>query len=223
MTNPAEQFFGDTSKSAKFETVGETVGGPIVAIGEPRQQTEFRTDGQPGAPLVWPDGSPRMQLPVTVQTEQRDDHFDDGRRTFYIKGEMKKAVGAALKTAGAKMAVGGVLTITFSGEEPTKGFPKKLYTATYAPPTPGDGFFDQPATQAPPAQQAPQPAAQTDAAPQQMVQLTPEQYAAMQAAMANQQAQQQPAPQAPAAPQKASYEQYAQAMGFTPQNSEPPF
>lgn len=219
MTNPADTFFGDTSKSAKFETVGETVGGPIVAIGEPRQQTEFRTDGQPGAPLVWPDGSPRMQLPVTVQTEQRDpsDAFDDGRRTFYIKGEMKKAVAAALKTAGAKMAVGGVLTITFSGEEPTKGFPKKLYTATYVAPTAGAAFFEQPAAQAP-VQQPAQPAPQAPASPQ-MVQLTPEQYAAMQAAMA----QQQPAPQAPAAPQKASYEQYAQAMGFTPQNSNPPF
>lgn len=210
MSNPADAFFGDSSKSAKFATVGDTVTGPIVNIGEPRQQTEFRTDGQPGAPLFWPDGTPRMQLPVTLQTDQRDpaDSFDDGKRTLYIKGELKKAIGAALKTSGARLAVGGVLSVTFSGEEPTKGYPKKLYTATYQPPAPGGSFFDeQPAAaQAPPAAPAPAP------------QFTPEQFAAMQAAMANQQAQQ-PA----AAPQKASYEQYAQAMGFTPQDTNPPF
>lgn len=212
MTNPADLFFGDSSKSAKFEAVGDTVGGPIVSIGEPRQQTDFKTK----EPLTWKDGSPRMQLPVTVQTTLREasNPEDDGKRTLYVKGEMKKAIGDALRTAHAKMAVGGVLTVTFSGERANDGgYPTKLYTATYQPPAAGDTFFEEPAQAAP---QATAPASQP-----QMVQLTPEQYAAMQAAMANQQAAQQPAQ---GAPQKASsYEQYAKAMGFTPQNTNPPF
>ena len=201
MTNPADLFFGDSSKSAKFDAVGDTVGGPITHIGEARQQTDFRT----GELLTWNDGSPRMQLPVTVQTSLRDpsNPTDDGKRTFYIKGEMKKAVQAALTAAGAKMAVGGVLTISYVGEEPTKGFPKKLYAATYAPPAPGAGFFDQQ-----PQQAAPQPVAQP--VQQQAPQYTPEQYAAMQAA--TQQQVQQPQ----ATPQQASYADYAAQMGFSP-------
>jgi len=221
MTNPADSFFGGGSKSAKFETVGETVGGAITHIGEPRQQTDFRD----GTPLTWRDGSPRMQLPVTVQTQLRDaaDPTDDGKRTFYIKGEMKKAIEAALRAAGAGMAVGGVLTITFSGQQPTEGgFPKKLYTAAYQPPSPTAGFFspEHGAGASPTVAQPVQTYAQqtTVAAPspvqQQsgMVQLTPEQYAAMQAGM------QQVAQPAPAVPesQKASYADYAARMGFTP-------
>lgn len=218
MTNPADSFFGESSKSAKFETVGETVGGPIVSIGEARQQTDFRT----GELLTWKDGTPRMQLPVTVQTTLRDasDPTDDGKRTLYVKGEMRKAIGTALRTANAGMAIGGILTVTFSGTEDTgSGFPKKLYTATYAPPA--TTFFDGPAqAQQPvaPAQPAPvqQPAAPVQAG---MVQLTPEQYAAMQAAMA----QQQPVAPAQPEPQKASYEQYASAMGFNPPTEQAPF
>lgn len=212
MSTPADLFFGDSSKSAKFETVGETVGGPITTIGEARQQTDFNT----GMPLTWDDGSPRMQLPVTVQTTLRDasDPNDDGKRTFYVKGEMKKAIGNALRAANAKMAVGGVLTISFIGEEPTKGFPKKLYSATYVPPAPGAGFFEEAAQAAPqpaPTYQPPaQPVQQPQAAPG-MVQLTAEQYAAMQAAMAQ---QQQPAP---AAPQQAAYADFAAALGFQQQ------
>jgi hypothetical protein len=67
---------------------------------------------------------------------------------------MKKAIGAALRAAGAKMAMGGTLTVTFTGDEPTAGFPKKLYSATYAPRRAGAGFFEEQP------QQAPQPVAQ---------------------------------------------------------------
>ena len=240
MTNPADSFFGDSAKSAKFDSIGDMVGGPIVSIGEARQQTDFST----GTPLTWQDGSPRMQLPVTVQTNLRDagDPNDDGKRTFYIKGEMKKAIGLALRAASAKMAVGGVLTLTYSDNEPTQGFPKKLYTASYQPPAPDAGFFSpehgaaaaptvaqpvqtyqqqvtpqpQPVYQQPAA--APQPVAQAPAQPQ----YTPEQMAAMQAAYAAQQAAQAAAQAAPD-PQKASYEQYAAAMGFTPPTERAPF
>ena len=230
MTTAADAFFGGSAKSAKFETIGETVGGPITHIGSEQQQTEFGS----GKPLFWDNGEPRTQLPITVQTNLRDasDATDDGQRTFYVKGEMKKAIGAALRAAGAKMAIGGTITITYTGDEPTKGFPKKLYSATYTPPVPGAGFFEeqpqqapQPVAQAPVA--APQPVAQAPvAAPQPaaqqapqaapgMVQLTAEQYAAMQAGMQAAMAQQAAPPAA--APQQPAYADYAAQMGFPQQ------
>ncbi len=212
MTNPADSFFGESSPSAKFDAIGTTVGGVITRIGNPMQQTDFSS----GKPLTWDDGTPRMQLPVTVQTDLRDpsNPLDDGKRTLYVKGEMKKAIGAALRAAGAKMAVGGTLTVTFSGEEPTGGYPKKLYTATYAAPAPGAGFFEEPAAPvaaahvgAPPAAPAPAPAAPAPAGVPAGV--DPAQWAAFQAMQAQ---AQQAAPAAPAL--DAQNAAYAAQMGF---------
>lgn len=211
MTNPADSFFGESSPSAKFDAIGTTVGGVITRIGDPMQQTDFSS----GKPLTWDDGTPRMQLPVTVQTDLRDpsNPLDDGKRTLYVKGEMKKAIGAALRAAGAKMAIGGTLTVTFSGEEPTAGYPKKLYTATYAPPA--AGFFEEPKQPVaaahvgqPPA--APQPAAPAaPAAPAVPPGVDPAAWAAFQAMQAQ---AQQNAPAAP--PLDATNAAYAAQMGF---------
>ncbi len=212
MTNPADSFFGESSPSAKFDAIGTTVGGVITRIGDPMQQTDFSS----GKPLTWDDGTPRMQLPVTVQTDLRDpsNPLDDGKRTLYVKGEMKKAIGAALRAAGAKMALGGTLTVTFSGEEPTAGYPKKLYTATYAAPAPGGAFFEEPAAPvaaahvgAPPAAPAPAPAAPAPAGVPAGV--DPAAWAAFQAMQA------QAAQAAPAAPPlDAQNAAYAAQMGF---------
>jgi hypothetical protein len=155
-----------------------------------------------------------MQLPVTVQTDLRDpsNPLDDGKRTLYVKGEMKKAIGAALRAAGAKMAVGGTLTVTFSGEEPTAGYPKKLYTATYAAPAPGGAFFEEPAVGTPApvaaAHVGQPPAAPQPAAPAVPPGVDPAQWAAFQAM----QAQAQAAPAAPAL--DATNAAYAAQMGF---------
>jgi hypothetical protein len=212
MTNPADSFFGESSPSAKFDAIGTTVGGVITRIGDPMQQTDFSS----GKPLTWDDGTPRMQLPVTVQTDLRDpsNPLDDGKRTLYVKGEMKKAIGAALRAAGAKMALGGTLTVTFSGEEPTAGFPKKLYTATYAPPA--AGFFEEPAQPVAAAHVGPPPAAPQPAAPAAQpapagvpAGVDPQAWAAFQAMQAQ---AQQNAPAAP--PLDATNAAYAAQMGF---------
>jgi len=115
----ADDFFNEGAPSA-IATIkalgdkpGTTIGGPIVEIGEQVQQKDVKT----GAPAVWPDGNPKMMLPVTVATELRDPSIsdDDGHRTFWVSGNLKKAIGAALRQAGAKLAVGGVLQVTFTG------------------------------------------------------------------------------------------------------------
>lgn len=123
--------------AAKFDTIGTTVGGPITQQPRVEQQKDLNT----GEPKFWADGKPMMQMLVTVQTDQRDPQIpdDDGQRTFYIKANSLKAVRDAVRRAGARgLEVGGILTITYTGDgEPTKrGFnPPKLYSATYQPPT----------------------------------------------------------------------------------------
>ena len=70
-------------KSAKFETVGDTTKGQVVAA-ESRQQTDYTS----GEPLTWDDGNPRMQLVITLATDERDPGSDgrgdeSARDTWY--------------------------------------------------------------------------------------------------------------------------------------------
>lgn len=169
---------GGGGTSAKFEGIGETITGTIEST-EVKQQTDINS----GAPLVWDDGTPRMQLVVRLKTELRDDADDDGVRALYVKGSKKPgsqsmhdAVASAVRTAGAKgLEVGGTLAVTLAGEEPPKSrgmSPRKLYAATYTAPdkaaATGDYLGTNPAPQqAPPAPAAPPQQAPAAPAPQQ--------------------------------------------------------
>lgn len=170
-SNTADDFFRGGTPSAKFPTPGTTVAGRIVSIGEQRQAKDFAT----GTPRHWDNGDPVMQLPIEVATDQRDPDVpdDDGTRTLWVQQGtlMQKAIGAALRAAGAKLAVGGHLSVTYTGDGTAKqkGFnPPKLYEATYEPPAPGGSFFDAqgPAAEReqPTAGQQPAPAAARSAA-----------------------------------------------------------
>lgn len=124
--------------SAKFENVGDSVAGSIDDEPQAAQQTDFTT----GEPLTWPNGDPRMQVVVTLATDQRDPGVkdDDGIRKLYIKGKsMTGAVRDAIRKAGAKgLERGGQLTVTYTGDgvAERRGInPPKLYTAAYAPPS----------------------------------------------------------------------------------------
>lgn len=185
----ADDFFAGGTTSGKFDSVGKTIAGPIVRVGEPMQQRDFTT----GQPKVWDDGRPMMQLPVDVQTDERDPSIpdDDGVRALYIRGEMQKAVRDALRKAKAPgLRPSGHLSVTYTGD----GTPKqrgmngpKLYTAAYQPPDPAgaDDFIDaQPSNGAAAVQQAAQVVATSDQQP------TPPaagqvDSAALQAALAN--------------------------------------
>lgn len=134
---------GSGVPSAKFERPGDTITGRVDREPEQQQQQEYGT----GRPLVWDDGSPRWQIKVVLQTEQRDPNrqFDDGRRAVYLKGPVKrpsilKAVRDAVQAAGAPgLQVGGTLTVTYTGDDLTSTAPikPKLYTATYTRPSAG--------------------------------------------------------------------------------------
>lgn len=134
--NPNDLIMGGGSKAARFDGVGVTVTGVIEDISA-KQQTDFTT----GEPLVWPNGDPRMQVLVRMQTDLHEDADDDGVRTLYVKGKsLTGAVRDAVRKAGAKgLDVGGRLTVTYTGDGPQekRGInPPKLYAADYTPPSP---------------------------------------------------------------------------------------
>lgn len=140
MTTETDFLMGGGGASAKFENIGDTVTGTIVSTAV-RQQTDMAT----GAPLVWDNGDPRMQLVVSLQTDIRDDTDDDGVRAIYVKGSkapgsksLHDAVRAAVQDAHAKgLEPGGTLTVSYIGTEPakTRGFnDRKLWAARYTAP-----------------------------------------------------------------------------------------
>src|SRR5690606_39856948 len=132
------------TKSAKFPTIGTKVGGRVVRDAEEVQQRDFDT----GEPLFWPDGKPRMQLVVTVDTGQpdTDDTDDDGERAIYIKGQMLQATRMACKRAKKfKIEEGDYFAITFAEEEPLpkgkRGFLKKIYEVEFTPASAGSSLL----------------------------------------------------------------------------------
>lgn len=142
----ADDFFGGGNKSASFKEKNKKVGGRIVAVQDQRQQRDLD-----GNPKWWdPDTKrePMMQLPIDVQTDERDpeDPTDDGVRTIYVKGDLKRAIAEAVRAAGQRGAprVGGELVVAWTGDEPAskRGYnDKKIYSAKYTPPSANDEFF----------------------------------------------------------------------------------
>lgn len=153
MTQALEEFFAGGVTAAKFEdgAFGTIIGGTIVTDPRMAQQRDYTTN----EPIVYPDGNAAMQMIVTVQA-LAPLNDDDGRRAFYLKGQMKEAVGEALRKAEVKVpARGGKLFIKYVEDKPTtlkngkKGNPQKIYVAKYEPPTQaaaGQFFEEAPAT-----------------------------------------------------------------------------
>lgn len=145
MNQDANDFlFSEGSKAAKFENIGDSVEGTVVDF-DVKQQTDLDN----GTPLTWTDGSPRMQMVISLQTTDRADGDDDGIRRIFAKGgnyevaegtgtSMKKAIGDAVKKAGAsKFETGATLKVGYSGvgKKTNRGFnAPKLYRATYTLP-----------------------------------------------------------------------------------------
>ena len=126
-------------KAFKFEKIGDKCSG-VIESAEVRQQTSME-----GEKLEWSDGSPRMQLVLTVKTELHDTDDDDGMRTLWAKGgnfdiaegsgtSMRNAIADAVKQSGAKtLDAGDHLTVALSGYGVAKrGYQApKLYMARF--------------------------------------------------------------------------------------------
>jgi hypothetical protein len=156
MSKEVEDFLqGGSGKAAKFEQMGDSVTGRITDL-KLSQQTSMEDN----TPLTWDDGSPRMQLVVTLQTDQREGEEDDGLRRVYAKGgsfevaegsgkSLKEAIAEACKRAEVRsLDEGGTLTVGFTGlaKKKNRGYQAaKLYKAKYEPPkasVPASDLFD---------------------------------------------------------------------------------
>jgi len=120
--------------AARFPAIGATVRGTVI-----RSEVAQQTDYASGTALTWDDGSPKMQVIITLQTDERDPQIadDDGQRKLYVRGQMQAAIREALRTAGAKLEAGGLLGVQYIADKPSekRGFnPAKQYQAQYQPP-----------------------------------------------------------------------------------------
>lgn len=158
---------------------GASVTGTILNL-QTSQQTDFKTR----APLSWPNGDPKMQLEVTLQTTLRDPSTedDDGQRRVFIKGKgLTDATREAVLKVGAKgLELGGTLTVTYSHDTKPAGGgnPYREYTVDYKRPNDSAAFLG---TTEPEAQQptAPAPNGNSDALQAALANLSPEVKAAL--------------------------------------------
>jgi hypothetical protein len=152
--------FDSSSKGLKFDTIGVQHTGTVKAAPRERQQTKFGSQ----EPDFWPNGDPKMQILVDLQTNLRESADDDGERTLYVASKnMRRAIGEAIRAAGASdIAPGGVLTVSYIGNDPASANPAnpaKLYAAQYSAPASafaGAAAGAQPVQQAVTAPQVPQ-------------------------------------------------------------------
>lgn len=160
----------------KFDAVGVRHGGTLLGDSREVQMRHIES----GQLLYWQDAKkvesaadpatgrpndPCWQLVVEFDSGLRDPEIegDDGSRSFYIRGDMLRAVKEAKRRAGAArdkvLIEGASLYITFVREEPPakRGMhPKKIYAAEYRLPV-TSGVASGAAT--------PTPAASEDAPP----------------------------------------------------------
>lgn len=133
MQDPNEFLLEGGVPAAKFDSIGVMVKGTVLSA-VVANQTKF----QSAEVELWPDGKPKKQLIITLDTGDSDPEIegDDGTRRIYAKAQMLNAIRTAVRAHGG-IAEGGELAVKFVKEEPskTKGFnPTKVYQAWYRPP-----------------------------------------------------------------------------------------
>ena len=112
------------SISFKDSKIGDSFTGTIAKL-ETAQVRDFDSN----EPKFWDDGKPQLQVVLTLDTDYADpaNPEDDGVRKLYLVGAKLTAMKAAVKEFGKPVAVGQVITITFTGEKPNAN---KRFNAT---------------------------------------------------------------------------------------------
>jgi hypothetical protein len=130
--NAADDFSAPIVTSAKFEEIGASVSGVVVAA---RVSNQTDIDGNI---RTFDSGEVRTQLEITLQTEILEDEDDDGQRKIYVKSFMVKPFRNEMKRTKVRgVRPGGHLTVTYTGdgEVAKKGYSApKLYAVAYEPP-----------------------------------------------------------------------------------------
>lgn len=130
---------GASAPSASFLKIGDRHEGEII---EPAPRITQQRDFESRALKFWDDGSPMMQLVVTLQTDENDPEIedDDGKRSLYLKYMLRDAVANAVKETGAKgLELGGWLSVAYVSQDKPKrrgAQGAKQFEAVYEPPDP---------------------------------------------------------------------------------------
>lgn len=126
---------GAPSAFSKDDPIGTSVEGEIVEI-RAEQQTDFTT----GEPLYYPNGKPKPQVVIHLQTTMTDPNRigDSGIRGVYVKGYNIGQLRLACRQAGVgdHPNVGDHLKATFARTQPakTRGFnDAKIYDYIVTP------------------------------------------------------------------------------------------
>ncbi len=105
-------------------------------------------DYESGQPAFWSDGNAKM----TVVTKIAIDTGEERALWAAKPSALYRAIAEAQKAAGAQIAVGGTIKVTFTAEKPNEKNPRlnpqKLYSVDYTPPV-GGGAFEQAPSPAP--------------------------------------------------------------------------
>jgi hypothetical protein len=117
----------------KHDEPGTTVAGLVIS-----QQMASQLDPKTGKPKLR-QGRPIPQLEAVILTGWQTDPDDDGARKLFVRGNMQKAIKAAVIAAGdTDFRNGARLTLTYTGNGQAfsaEYAPPKLYQAKYEPPT----------------------------------------------------------------------------------------
>ena len=138
---------------------GTPRGGLIIA-----KRTSQQTDWQTKQPKFFDaeKRQPMTQIEVTVQTRERTDANDDGKRTIYVKGQMVKAAAEAFRALGARdLEIGAYFYAAKVAQDAGRNGKGNRFQCLYARPGSPDPLANMPAYVAPtppPQQQAPEPA-----------------------------------------------------------------
>lgn len=145
MSDANELIMGNSIPSCAFKDEKTTHEGTITALAASQARVYLKPDEL----AFWPDGQPKMQAVITMQTDERDPEIenDNGMRRLYVSSpRMREAIAAAVKKAGAtKLAVGGKLGVQFTRRDPAGKNPDnlpKLYGAKYEVPPAGSEFTE---------------------------------------------------------------------------------
>jgi len=142
--NSTEELFNQSGGGAplyfnKYSEIGDSVEG-IVFESTPVQARDYESN----VLKFWDDGSPMMQLSITLKTNLRDPAIenDDGRRRVFLRwwGSDRSNTLEAVQRAGDSFVRDGAwMRITFTGfgeQKDKKLNPPKVFEVAYkAPPT----------------------------------------------------------------------------------------
>jgi len=135
MNGSGNDILGRTGRPwAKWANIGDTVSGTVIEEPDTRQARDYES----GEKMVWPNGEPKLEVIVPIQTGQTDPDIlnDNGERLVVLPvGSPRfRAVQSALKQAGSRgLYPGDKIAIRYVEDGPRSGKknPPKIYGATY--------------------------------------------------------------------------------------------